>query len=170
MSFKCSQFRDLIRRVLKELERHYPKIKYSLVVENLLLGTAAQESYFGKCFRQIGGPALGFFGIEPATEADTWENYLAFRNDLTQALYMITGVIGPNPLACEGNISYQIVVARIKYYRAYDKIRKLYDPLPNDPDNIDALAAYWKQYYNTVSGKGKESDFIANYKRYVNDN
>ncbi|MEE9541175.1 MAG: hypothetical protein V3V85_06750, partial [Candidatus Thorarchaeota archaeon] len=45
---------------------------------NLLLGTVYQESTINGIthLKQVGGPALGIYQIEPDTEHDTWENYL----------------------------------------------------------------------------------------------
>ncbi|WP_328286209.1 hypothetical protein [Kozakia baliensis] len=45
---------------------------------NLVTGTALAESR-GAYLRQInGGPALGFWQMEPATHDDCWENFLNF--------------------------------------------------------------------------------------------
>lgn len=63
MSFDKNQFRSLILRVLTNVD---PALCSDAAV-NLLLGTAAQESEFGKYIRQIRGPALGVFQMEPAT-------------------------------------------------------------------------------------------------------
>jgi hypothetical protein len=46
-------------------------------------------------------------------------------------------------------------MARLVYLRAPS-------PLPQD-DDIEALAAYWKKYYNTDLGAGKVQDFIKHY-------
>lgn len=54
------QLRNLIRRVLIGIGG------YSEEAENLLMGTAAQESALGEYIRQLGnGPALGIFQMEP---------------------------------------------------------------------------------------------------------
>jgi len=33
-------------------------------------------------------------------------------------------------------------------------------------NNIPKMASYWKRYYNTILGKGKEIEFINNWKKY----
>ncbi len=51
---------------------------WSLESEMLLMGTAAHESLLIYT-HQIGGPALGYFQMEPATHDDCWTNYLDNR-------------------------------------------------------------------------------------------
>ena len=53
----------------------------SQAARELLLGTALQETGL-RNIQQVGGPALGYFQMEPATHDDIWENFLAYRPDL----------------------------------------------------------------------------------------
>lgn len=154
MALDKKQFQDLIERKLREINMHSRAAVY------LLLGTAAQESGFGTYLRQVGGgPALGVFQMEPNTEKDIWSNYLDFREDIAFAVWRACYVSRANPEALEYNLAYQIVMARIHY-------RRIKEPLPPYND-IKALARYWKQHYNTPQGKGKEEEFVRNYKKYV---
>jgi len=158
MALDKEQFQDLIERKLKEINMH------SGAAVHLLLGTAAQESGFGTYLRQVGGgPALGVFQMEPATEKDIWNNYLdvEFREDLAFAVWRACYVSCANPEALEYNLAYQIVMARIHY-------RRIKEPLPPH-DNVEALARYWKKYFNTPYGAGREDEFVRNYKKYVGD-
>ena len=153
MSIDRTQLSKLIGRVLRGLDL------YSESAVNLLLGTAAQESASGTYLRQLGdGPALGICQMEPATESDIWQNYLRYRGDLSAKVTRVTGHTGPGPWL-EWDLAYQLAMARIHYYR-------IPDPLPA-ADNIPALAAYWKLHYNTPSGSGKATEFVANYHRYL---
>ena len=52
-------------------------------VDERLLGTARVESDL-RHRRQIGGPALGLFQMEPATHNDIWESYLKYRAQLAE--------------------------------------------------------------------------------------
>lgn len=152
--FNKNQFSSLISRVITLLGR------YSLEAVNLLLGTAAQESDFGTNLHQIGGgPGKGVFQMEPATEEDIWVNYLRYNAALRHKVIDISGVTGPNPLALEGNLIYQICMARLHYYRVPE-------PLPG-PDDILAMAKYYKKFFNTYKGKGTISQFEKKYQRYV---
>ena len=155
MAFNKDQFRSLVYRTLEKIGLH------SMSAENLLLGTAAQESGFGTYFRQIGwGPARGIFQMELATEKDIWENFLCFKDkELRNKIFIITGITEPDPLALEGNLIYQIAMCRVHYLRVREA-------LPNWAD-IEGMARYWKQYYNTFAGRGTEEEFINNYRRYL---
>ena len=155
MSFDKEQFRDLIERTLENMDM------YSRSAVNLLLGTAAQESHFGTYLRQLGGgPALGVFQMEPDTEVDIWNNYLRYRLKLACTIQVCTSVGCSSIIALEGNLPYQIVMARIHY-------KRINEPLP-DADDIDGLAQYWNQHYNRNPLAGTEEEFIRNYKKYVN--
>lgn len=126
---------------------------------NLLLGTAAVESEFGTYIRQIGGPARGVFQMEPATERSLWDTYLFYHNELRHQVLLITGVGKPNELALLLNLAYQIVMARLLYWRVPAA-------LP-EADDVHGLGRYWKRHYNTVLGAGTSDRFVAKYQQYV---
>lgn len=154
MSFDLTQFKGLIERTLYEIGKH------SDAAVNLLLGTAAQESQFGTYVRQRGGgPALGVFQCEPNTEADHWMNYLLYRKGLVGDIRRLIGIDAPNIWHLEGNLVYQIIMARVHYLRVQEALPKA--------DDIPRLARYWKVYYNTPQGRGKAGEFEKNYLRYV---
>lgn len=140
-----NQFKNLVYVKLKEANL------YSESAFNLLILTALHESYGLQYIRQKRGPALGFFQMEPATEKDIWENYLAFKKDLSELVTNITGRSGPGDWL-EYDLCYQIIMARIHYLRVKE-------PIPNQ-DDIEEMARYWKKYYNTEAGRGTEEKFI----------
>lgn len=144
MAYDRRQFRDLIERSLYRRDLHSP------AAVNLLLGTAAKESDFGTFLRQLGsGPARGAFQVEPGTFGWLRDDYGARYRDL----------IGRTFDELEWDLDLGIVVARLRY-------RVVPEPLPG-PDDIDAMAAYWKQYYNTHKGKGTVEQFVQKYHQYV---
>ena len=49
---------------------------WSQVAEDLVMGTAAQESHFSYLEQLHQGPALGMWQMEPATFRDIWINFL----------------------------------------------------------------------------------------------
>ena len=126
---------------------------------NLILGTAAQESHLGTYIKQIKGPALGIYQIEPATHIDLYKNYLNYRDSLKKKVqsFLIDGLTMDENLV--GNLYYSTALCRIVYFRVKEKL-----PLPS---NISALGEYWKIYYNTCEGSGTVSDFIKNYIKYI---
>jgi len=126
----------------------------------LMLGTCAQESLMGKYLKQIRGPALSMWMIEPATHDDNWENYISHRPRLK---YKMNKLLGDGYHSYTDNLTnnywYACAIARVKYYRADFKMEYIM--------SIEDLATVWKKYYNSPKGKGTEKEFIENYKRYV---
>ena len=54
MSYDKSQFRDIVRTILHEIQLHSPE------AEDIVVETCAQESQFGTYLKQLGGgPARG---------------------------------------------------------------------------------------------------------------
>lgn len=144
--------RTLVEDTLKRMG------KYSPDAVNLILGTIAQESAYGKYRQQLGsGPALGICQIEPATFKDCIDNYLNFRPHLKELILHVCDIpdLKSNYLYLNDRLS--ICMARVKYMRNDEPI----------PVTIEGYAAYWKKYYNTLLGKGKEIEFIRNYNLYV---
>ena len=133
---------------------------WSPAAEELLLGTCAQESTLGKYRRQIRGPALGIYQMEPATERSLWVDSIAYRPALAVSINQVCGVSGPYPPALENNLAYQTIMARLRYFLWVKS------PLP-EAGNVRGQAAYWKKHYNTVDGAGTESEYITNYRRLV---
>jgi len=143
MGYDRFQFEDLIRRVLESR----PGL-YSPSAVELLMGTAAQESGFGRYLRQKSGPALGAFQIEPATFEWLREKYgksRVFWNTCHEEL--------------EWDLQLSILVARLRYF-------VVKEPLPQLGDVL-GYAQYWKRHFNTQAGKGTVSGFVKNYRRYV---
>lgn len=153
--FDPKQFSQLIHDTLVDLDTRL----CSLASVQLLLGTAAQESGFGTYLAQINGPALGVFQMEPKTEEDIWNHFLVYQPHLRDMIIKTTGVKQPDTYHLRGNLLYQTAMARMQYYRRPE-------PLPA-ADDLPAMAAYWKRHYNTHLGRGKESEFVENYTRYV---
>lgn len=146
------QLKNLIKRVLSEIGQ------YSENAENLLIGTCAQESGLGKYRRQLGGgPALGIFQMEPATFRDICDNFLRYKPDLQSKIKQAAGVSFFDCNDLINNDALAICFARVHYLRVKESI----------PGDLPGWAGYWKKYYNTPLGKGKEDEFIANFKRYV---
>jgi hypothetical protein len=77
---------DVIRPALQAIELD------SEAAEQLLLGTAQQESDLRATVQDGGGLALGDFQMEPNTHNDIWANYLAFHADLAGKVQSLAGV------------------------------------------------------------------------------
>jgi hypothetical protein len=148
------QFRQsLVRPVLQVLDT------YSKAAENLLLGTAVQESRL-QYLRQLGdGPACGLYQMEPATHDDIWDNYLAYQPDLRSRIEAFALPHQDRHAQLIWNLAYATAMCRIHY-------RRVREALP-DAGDADALARYWKRHYNTERGSGTVLEFKEKYLRYV---
>ena len=154
MSINASDLRQL---VIRPTLRHIGL--WSESAENLLMGTAAQETLLGRYLKQINGVALGLFQMEPATHEDLYDNYLFYHADLEDVIH---GLLAPRVRMLDQlvwNLAYATACCRIQYYR-------FPEPLPAAHD-IDGLAMYWKTRWNTVEGKGTVEEFVKNYTALV---
>lgn len=152
---------EIIRPVLKDINL------YSLSVEKLIAGTIAQESLMGKYLVQNGGPAKGIIQMEPETHDDIHKNYLKYTINLKSNIIKSCGIQEiynnrtPSSDFLIYNLRYCVCMCRAHYYRKSEA-------LP-DQDRIDEMARYWKDHYNTYLGKGKKTDFLENWDRYLSD-
>lgn len=131
---------------------------FTPAAEELVLGTALQESRLEFIKQLGGGPALGLFQMEPATHDDIWTNYLAYRDELADKVKTLaapTSANHPSPNELIGNLWYAAAMCRIHYMRVPD-------PLP-DAGDVPGMAAYWKEHYNTFEGAGSEEEFEENW-------
>lgn len=155
MSFQPYQLRELIREVL-EMMGEKPENMDNAV--ELLMLTAAAESQLGSYIEQVGGPALGIFQMEPATERDIYENYLKYRDD-EKAFVKRFKLPVYSALNLKANLIYQIIMARIHYKRDSK-------PIPSK-DNTTNLAKYYKRVWNTHRGAATISGAVAAYWAYA---
>ena len=90
--------------------------------------------------------------IEPATHADIWRNYLAFRPLLALRVARLAAGAIPRAEQLIWNLGYATAIARLVYYRRPE-------PLPH-ADDLAGLARYWKAHFNTALGAGAPEDFL----------
>ncbi|MBF0165084.1 MAG: hypothetical protein HQM01_11385 [Magnetococcales bacterium] len=154
MGLDPHQLREqIIRPTLQRL------ILWSEAAEELVLGTAIQESGL-RFVRQLGsGPARGLWQMEPATHDDLWLNYLHSRTKL--ALNILGPYPKPDPGRLVWDLTYSCAMCRVHYLRCPQE-------LPSAGD-IKAQAAYWKKFYNTPLGAGTVEQYLANWHRTMGD-
>lgn len=150
---KATQLRELIiKPALQDL------VMLSESAVELLIFTCAVESNGGSYLKQINGPALGIYQMEPEDYNDIWQNYLANNNRL---LMMLSTNFEVNRMPSEDRLIYDLrfatAMARIHYERISAPL-----PLAND---VDAIWAYYKQHYNTPSGAAVKD--LSLYKYYA---
>lgn len=151
------QLRELvIRPTLEYLGLWSPQ------AEDLVLGTACQESHCGKYIRQLGCTGkIGAFGVwqmELATARDIYDNFLRYKPDLMNKVESLRGRTQPIEESLTTNLAYAAAMCRIHYLRKPDAI----------PLTLDGQAAYWKKHYNTKLGKGTTAEYIQNWNKYAN--
>ncbi len=121
----------------------------------LLLGTALQETGL-RNIPQEGGPALGYFQMEPCTHDDIWARFLAYRPDLAGKVKALLPDGAPLASDLLGYPLYATAMARLLYARVAA-------PLPAAGD-IAAQAAYYKRWYNTPEGAATVGEYLANWR------
>lgn len=155
----------VVRPVLQQIDL------YSPIAEELMLATAAHETAMGKYLKQIKGPALGIFQMEPATHTALARDFLRFRRRLDW--YVRKFLVGSEHIASQlvWNLAYATAMSRVFYLRCESEdvyveglgiIER--EPLPT---RIEDMGRYWKKHYNTHLGKGTHEHFMENYRRYV---
>lgn len=177
---KINQMRGLITSTLKYLS---PEIKFSDVSVELILATGIHEGRNFDFIKQIQGPAISPFQIEPNTHDDAWENFLRYKPKIAIKLLKLAGenmifeyIEEDNHnqfikdfidskrykdlnVTMLGNLYYSIAICRICYYRKPFSIPETFE--------IEEIAKIWKQYYNTFLGKGHVDQFIRDYQNFV---
>jgi hypothetical protein len=144
----------IVRPVLNRLDL------WSVNAESLVLGTALHESH-ARYVRQIKGPAMGIYQMEPATHYDLHRNFLRFNTPLKIRVNQYAGFFSgdlPDPAELIGNLYYATAMCRVHY-------RRIKAQLPtNEPY---ALAQYWKDFYNTKLGKGTVEQALPHFTRAI---
>lgn len=150
MTINIKQLRHkLIRPILQAYDLWTPS------AEELLLGTAAQESNCGEYIVQVGnGPALGLYQMEPPTFEDIFKLVVPKINSLDFDIPYTAG-------ALVWDMRLSTIMCRLQYWRFEETLPKYND--------IVGLAKYWKKYYNTVKGKGTVEEFVESYEYYIGE-
>lgn len=151
------QLRELIiKPALQDLQM------YSEDAEELLVFTCAVESMGGTFLKQINGPALGIYQMEPNTFFDIWQHYIILKNDLFMKLITQFACASfPTEDRLVWDLRFATAMARIHYAR-------ISEPLPSKSDTMYALYHYYKKYYNTSQGAAEPDQSIEKYRAYIN--
>ena len=117
----------------------------------MVMTTGQTESGYDY-LRQIKGPAIGFWQMEPATMWDIWENYVLYRPKYKEALWRLGFNEGFGEQSLLSNLAVQAAFCRIVYLR---------DPYPIPSLNdLEEQARCCKRAYNTKLGKGTIEHFM----------
>lgn len=133
---------------------------FSEAAEELMVFTCAAESMGGTYLRQINGPALGIYQMEPATYNDIWQNRIKNKVNI---YVMLIHNFGINSMPPEDKLIYDLryatAMSRIFYERIPSRLPEAHD--------IDGIWNYYKTYYNTAKGSATKERCIAAYNRYI---
>lgn len=134
---------------------------WSASAEELLLMTCAHESIRGRYNKQLNGPALGIYQMEPDTLFDIYNTFLNYskQKELLMKISAVTGVLDAQELALQYNPLYATVMARLKYWRCPDA-------LPEASDQW-GLAEYAKDVYNTAAGSATPEKYYHAYRNLI---
>lgn len=133
----------------------------SAAAENLLLGTAAQESAMGLYMKER--RHLGLYHITPLTHRAIWDKYLVHTPDLASKVRGIASQKGflQNPHGeLLTNLKYATAIAWMIY-------RRTGKPLPA-ADDLYGLAAFWHRHFHPRPMADIQT-FIRNYRRWIMD-
>tara|TARA_Y100000310_G_C20557034_1_gene751087 strand:+ start:432 stop:887 length:456 start_codon:yes stop_codon:yes gene_type:complete len=139
------EIKEIIQFTLEHLDM------YSEDAASLVYRTGMAESSY-KHLRQVQGPAIGFFQVEPATIIDTVNNYVDYRPELKTKLYSLGWDDSNYEQRVLASIALQAAFCRLKY-------RRDSKPLPK-ANNVMEQAKYWKRVYNSKYGKGTVEHFM----------
>tara|TARA_R100001443_G_C3349088_1_gene176401 strand:+ start:859 stop:1341 length:483 start_codon:yes stop_codon:yes gene_type:complete len=154
------QMRGIINDVLQKLGEKYADSK----ALDLVYNTGLVESKY-VYLKQVKGPAVGFFQIEPWVGVSTCNDYLKFRESLMKKVaevclldwkYFLEPKEDEWRYILTTNIAAQIVFCRLHY-------RRVPKPLPR---TLEEQASQWKQFYNTAKGKGTPEHFMEIVQKY----
>ena len=127
----------------------------------LVLGTGIQESRLLARRQLDHGPARGLWQMESATFWDLWNNFVGKNAQLRADMLQITHGKAATHELLVANDPFSAAMCRVLY-------RRVSAPLP-DAGDLRAQAAYWKKYYNTPLGAGRESEYIKNWQLHITD-
>ncbi len=154
----CVQFTNLVLiPALQEIDL------YSENAKVLLQTIMAHESNMGQFVAQYdGGPALGFYQMEPNTFDEVWNKILGERFILKhQIMKSCNFASEPLPEDMVYNLKFATQMARAFFLR-------IKAPLP-DSTNIAKVARYAKLFWDTPEGKATDEDYIQAYKMFTKE-
>lgn len=128
--------------------------------EELLMMVAAHESGGFMHRRQIGGPALGLWQMEPVAFKDLYSRYFLLRPEIRAAVRAV--------LPAGSEMSFYLMESDDRFACAMARAHfiKAPEPIPTAED-LYALAVYAKLHWNTMAGKATAEKYLEDHRRHV---
>ncbi len=146
---------DDLRALIVEDTLHYMG-EWSKAAENLLVGTAIQESGLG--FSLKSGRRLGIYHLSPRTHRAVWDHYLVNYPELAS---IVRGLAGQHSFVADPhrelltNLRYATAIAWCQYRRA--------DCQLPDAGDIQGLGQIWHRHFQSRPS-GSVDEFVRNYR------
>jgi hypothetical protein len=153
--YTAEQFRyELVRPTLQAIRL------WSHNAEELMMGTAAQETHLGALGRRQrgSGPALGICQMEGPTHDLVWTWLKRHRPNVAIAIIDMVAPMARVPLLLVSDDRYAVAMARALYL-------SIPFPIP-EAENVDGQGRYYKKWFNGP-GKATVEQYVANYHRFV---
>lgn len=128
---------------------------YSKEAEELLVATGAVESKLGTYVKQINGPAIGLYQMEPATFTDVW-SYIVGNSRFPAIMRACNLKNTPEAIDMVSNLRLSTIMARMHYMRFPEAL-----PKPND---FEGIWSTYKKRWNTELGDTTRDEFLSAYK------
>lgn len=151
MIFSSGDLRHLVvRDTLKYLG------EWSQAAENLMVGTAIQESGLGFCLKE--GRRLGIYHISPSAHRAVWDHHLVHHPELAS---LVRGLAGQHAFIDDPhgelltNLKYATAIAWCIY-------RKAQSALPEATD-LEGLGEFWHKHFH-AGATSRACDFVRNYR------
>lgn len=149
------QVRDIvIKPVLKALNRYTPPF------EELLIATMAHESLGGSYLKQIQGPALSAYQMEPSTHDSIWNTYFVQH---VQLGLNVLNICGMNRRPKAERLATDLLYATCMAVALYQWRRA---DVPSCTD-IDKIYEVYKKCWNTYAGDAHIEDFKIHYQLFL---
>jgi len=144
-----------VKRLIEETLAKVPPLNSEKAVTQMLYTAAVESSMGYSIYQNSGGPGVGLMQVEPFTAADNYYNFLRFNPILNKLISDACGVEPPDTAPLSYNMAYNILMARIKYYRSSTPI----------PETIRGMAEWHESWYNTK--RNGADDVSAGIKKYL---
>lgn len=148
---------DIVTKTLTVLERE-GGARFSQDAVDLLVMIACHESQL-RFTKQIRGPALGLFQMEPETHDDIWKNFITKnqKREFAVAKFLPSrhSLYENTAELLQTDVRYATVMARVFFQRFREPI----------PTTDLGKAEYAKKYWNTELGKATVRDYLTAYQR-----
>ncbi len=147
MAYTPEELKTLISDTLTQASLETGLVLNSPEAIGWLISVCAHESHMGKYRKQINGPAIGIYQMEPITLVDIQRNVLALPKyeALKKHIQSIPGTI-------QDNDAKSTLFARAQMLR-------FSEPFPSVGDR-QGQAELWKLRWNTKAGKGTIKKFL----------